>query len=87
MIAGSFLNVLIYRLPLGRSIVSPGSRCPSCGAKLRPIDLLPLLSFMIQRGRCRYCRANISLRYPAVELLTALLFSALYLKFSLPLDL
>ena len=79
--AGSFLNVLIHRLPRGESVVRPGSRCPACGHPLAPADLVPLLSWAALRGRCRYCAAPIPLRYPVVEAAAALLYLALYLKF------
>src|ERR687896_392467 len=73
---GSFLNVVIHRLPLGESLVSPGSRCPSCGAPIAPYDNVPVLSWLLLRGRCRRCGVRISPRYPAVELLTAVAFAA-----------
>lgn len=74
LIIGSFLNVVIYRVPRGESIVSPGSHCPACGHSLKPWELIPILSFLVQNGRCRECQAPISWRYPAVELLTGCLF-------------
>jgi leader peptidase (prepilin peptidase)/N-methyltransferase len=74
---GSFLNVVIHRLPRGESLVRPRSRCPSCGAALSALDNVPLLSFVLLRGRCRGCGAKIALRYPAVELVTGVLFAAL----------
>jgi leader peptidase (prepilin peptidase) / N-methyltransferase len=74
---GSFLNVVIHRLPRGESLLRPGSRCPACAAALSATDNVPLLSFLCLRGRCRRCSAKISLRYPAVELLTALIFAAI----------
>ncbi len=73
---GSFLNVVIYRVPAGRSIVSPPSACGSCGAAVRPLDNLPVLSWVVLRGKCRDCHAAISARYPLVELGTALFFAA-----------
>ena len=73
---GSFLNVVIHRLPRGESLVSPGSHCPSCGAPVRARDNVPLVSWLLLRGRCRNCGAPISPRYPAVELLTAAAFAA-----------
>ena len=73
---GSFLNVVIWRLPRGESIVSPGSRCPSCERPIAPYDNLPVVSWLLLRGRCRHCGARISARYPLVELLTALAFAA-----------
>ncbi len=72
---GSFLNVVIYRLPAGLSVVRPRSRCPRCGQALSPLELIPIVSWMAQRGRCRTCQAPISPRYPLVEALTAVLFS------------
>ena len=73
---GSFLNVVIHRLPREDSIVFPNSRCPSCGAVIAFYDNVPVLSYALLRGRCRSCETSISIRYPAVELLTALLFAA-----------
>ncbi|MBA2733914.1 MAG: prepilin peptidase [Acidobacteria bacterium] len=78
-IIGSFLNVVIHRLPRDESIVFPNSRCPSCEAKIGPLDNLPIISYLVLRGRCRACRAPISIRYPAVEALTALLYAAVFL--------
>ena len=78
---GSFLNVLIFRLPKNYSIVYPPSSCPECGSKIKPYDNIPLLSYIILRGRCRKCGVKISPVYPAVELLTALLLYALFLKY------
>lgn len=78
---GSFLNVVIHRLPRGESLVSPGSRCPSCAYALRPLDNIPVLSYVLLRGRCRQCRAGISGRYPLVELVTAALFVLHYAVF------
>jgi leader peptidase (prepilin peptidase)/N-methyltransferase len=74
LIWGSFLNVVIHRLPAGESLVRPGSRCPACRTPIRPWDNIPVLSFLLLRGRCRACGAPISWRYPAVEALTAGLF-------------
>lgn len=75
-IIGSFLNVVIHRVPLEESIVFPNSRCPSCGAVIAFYDNVPVLSYVMLRGRCRGCQERISFRYPAVELLTAALFAA-----------
>ena len=72
---GSFLNVVAYRVPVGESLVSPGSHCPGCGAAVRPYDNVPVLSWFILRGRCRDCGTRISPRYPLVELLTAAAFA------------
>jgi leader peptidase (prepilin peptidase) / N-methyltransferase len=76
-VLGSFLNVVIHRVPLGESVVSPGSHCPSCNAAIGPLDNVPLLSWLLLRGRCRHCGAHISARYPAVELVTAVTFAAI----------
>ena len=76
---GSFLNVVIHRLPRRESLVSPGSRCPSCGTPLRPYDNVPVVSWLALRGRCRSCGAPISPRYLAVELLTAVTFAGVAL--------
>jgi leader peptidase (prepilin peptidase) / N-methyltransferase len=76
---GSFLNVVIHRLPLGESLVSPGSHCPSCGAAVRTRDNVPVLSWLLLRGRCRDCGAAISARYPIVEAVTAVAFAAVVL--------
>jgi leader peptidase (prepilin peptidase) / N-methyltransferase len=76
---GSFLNVVIHRLPRGESLVTPRSRCPRCGATLRARDNLPLVSWLVLRGRCRSCRAPISPRYPLVEAVTAAAFIAVAL--------
>lgn len=79
-VVGSFLNVVIHRLPAGESVVSPGSRCPRCGAPIRPWDNVPVLGWLALRGRCRDCREPISPRYPLVELANALLWAALALR-------
>ena len=71
---GSFLNVVIWRLPRGQSLVTPGSRCPGCGTPIRWFDNLPILSWILLRARCRSCRTHITARYPFVEALTAALF-------------
>jgi leader peptidase (prepilin peptidase)/N-methyltransferase len=83
LVVGSFLNVVIARVPHGQSIVRPGSRCPSCGHVLPWYENLPLVSWLALRGRCRGCRAAISLRYPLIELLTALLFLACWQRFGI----
>jgi leader peptidase (prepilin peptidase) / N-methyltransferase len=72
LVLGSFLNVVIYRLPRGENIAYPGSRCPSCGAAIRPNDNVPVLSWLALRGRARCCKAPISPRYPIVELIGGL---------------
>src|ERR1051325_4720754 len=73
-VIGSFLNVVIHRVPLEESIVFPNSRCPSCGAVIAFYDNIPILSYAMLRAKCRHCKEHISFRYPAVELLTAALF-------------
>jgi leader peptidase (prepilin peptidase) / N-methyltransferase len=70
---GSFLNVVVHRLPRHESLISPASHCPSCGAPVRAYDNIPVLSFLLLRGHCRFCSASISVRYPLVEALTAAL--------------
>jgi leader peptidase (prepilin peptidase)/N-methyltransferase len=90
-IIGSFLNVVIHRLPREESIVFPNSRCPSCAAAIHPMDNIPVLSYLILRGRCRACRTAISPRYPAVEALTGALYVLVFLRdgltVALPFDL
>ena len=85
-VVGSFLNVCIWRLPKGESIINPGSHCPRCDALLGVRDLVPLLSFLAQRCKCRYCGAPISWRYFSVELLTGAYFGLLYLWFGWSVD-
>ena len=91
-IIGSFLNVVIHRVPREESVAFPASRCPSCGTAIRPYDNIPVVSWAVLRGRCRSCRAPISARYPGVELLTVALLALTYLlhsglTLSLPFDL
>lgn len=83
---GSFLNVCIWRIPEGKSIVFPASHCPKCGTSIRPFDNIPVLSWLILRGRCRDCSESISSRYPLVEILTALLSWAMFWKYGLSLQ-
>ena len=80
-VVGSFLNVVIHRLPRGESIVHPGSRCPSCGRAIRAWNNVPVLAWIWLRGRCRDCKAPISARYPFVEVLTGLLFAVIAQRF------
>jgi leader peptidase (prepilin peptidase)/N-methyltransferase len=88
---GSFLNVVIHRVPREQSIIFPNSRCPSCDTAIRPYDNIPIISYAVLRGRCRACRTPISARYPAVELLVGLLFGVVFwhdgLTLALPFDL
>lgn len=79
--AGSFLNVCIYRLPRGESLVWPGSRCPSCGAPIRWFDNVPILGYLMLAGRCRACQGPIDIRYPLVEVATLALFLLHYAVF------
>ena len=83
LVIGSFLNVCILRIPREESVVLPPSHCPACKAEIKPYDNVPVLSWLLLRGRCRKCQARISPLYPLVELLTGLLFLACYLSFGL----
>lgn len=78
---GSFLNVCIYRIPKGESVVWPPSHCPKCGERIKPYDNVPVISYLILKGRCRNCGEGISLQYPLVELLTGLLTAATVCRF------
>jgi leader peptidase (prepilin peptidase) / N-methyltransferase len=78
---GSFLNVVIYRLPAGVSLLWPPSRCPKCGHSLGITENIPILGWILLQGRCRHCHTKISARYPSVETFTALTFLATYLHF------
>ncbi|QEO09228.1 prepilin peptidase [Protaetiibacter larvae] len=80
-IIGSFLNVVIYRVPRGRSLVSPASACGACGHAIRWYDNIPLISWLALRGRCRDCSARISVRYPLIELATAVAFAVVAVRF------
>lgn len=78
---GSFLNVVVYRIPAGQSLVHPPSRCPHCQHTLSPQDNIPVLGWILLRGRCRYCRTAIAWRYPLVEALTGFMFLVVFLQF------
>ncbi|MGD8534573.1 MAG: prepilin peptidase [Candidatus Aminicenantes bacterium] len=80
---GSFLNVLIYRIPRDMSIIKPASSCPACRKKIKVYDNIPIISYLILGGKCRYCKAKIPLTYPLVEFLTPLSFVLLYIHYSL----
>jgi leader peptidase (prepilin peptidase) / N-methyltransferase len=80
LVIGSFLNVVIWRVPRGESIVRPPSHCPGCDTPIAPRDNIPVVSWLLLRGRCRHCRTRISVRYPAVELATAALFVGVAVK-------
>jgi leader peptidase (prepilin peptidase)/N-methyltransferase len=86
LLVGSFLNVVIHRVPAGESIVSPPSACPTCGERIKARDNVPLVSWLLLRGRCRNCQAPISRRYPIVELATGLLFAAAAFRFMISPD-
>jgi leader peptidase (prepilin peptidase)/N-methyltransferase len=79
LIIGSFLNVVAYRLPRKESLARPASRCPGCGTPIKPYDNVPVVSWLLLRGRCRHCAAGISASYPVVELCTGLLYAAVVL--------
>ena len=81
LVVGSFLNVVIYRVPKKESIVKPPSCLPGCGHRIETRDNIPVVSWLLLRGRCRYCSMRISIRYPLVELLTAALFLMVALRF------
>jgi leader peptidase (prepilin peptidase)/N-methyltransferase len=81
LVVGSFLNVVIHRVPLGQSVVRPASRCPACGKSVRPRDNVPVLSWLLLSARCRDCSAPISRRYPLIELFTAVAFGTIALRF------
>lgn len=83
ILIGSFLNVIIYRLPRGESIVFPSSHCPECSSSLQVLDLIPVLSFLLLKGKCRYCGEKISIKYPFVEFLTGFLLISLYHQYRL----
>ncbi|MSO22887.1 MAG: prepilin peptidase, partial [Acidobacteria bacterium] len=78
LIIGSFLNVCIARLPADESVVLPNSRCPKCDKAIKPYDNIPVVSYLLLSGKCRFCKEPISWQYPAVEVLTALIFWATY---------
>lgn len=86
LLIGSFLNVCIYRIPKGESIAFPPSHCPTCNMNLRWYNLIPVISYAYQGGRCGNCREKISLQYPIVELLNAVLYLLIYIKYGLTLD-
>ncbi|MBD3791372.1 MAG: prepilin peptidase [Campylobacterales bacterium] len=80
---GSFLNVVIYRIPKGENIAFPASRCQGCGTPLKWYHNIPLLSWLVLRGKCAFCKAKISVQYPVVEFVTGVIFLALYFKLGL----
>lgn len=86
LVIGSFLNVCICRIPENQSVISRSSHCTSCGTRLKPIDLVPVFSYLFLRGSCRYCGNKVSVRYPIVEMLTAAAFVILFYRFSLSVE-
>jgi leader peptidase (prepilin peptidase)/N-methyltransferase len=86
-IVGSFLNVCIYRLPREKSIVTPRSSCPSCEKPIKFYDNIPIISYLLLKGKCRHCGEKISLRYPLVEFITAFLFFLLFRQFGISVEL
>ncbi len=86
-ILGSFYNVVAYRLPKGESIIYPASHCPNCNHKLRPWELIPIFSYLLQKGKCSKCKQKISIFYPISEILCGSLFVFCYLSFEISLDL
>lgn len=86
LVMGSFFNVVGYRLPKGESILTPPSQCPKCKHKLTPFELIPIFSFIIQKGRCKNCKEKISLFYPFFEFFTGICFSLSYIKFGISID-
>ncbi|OOM73389.1 type 4 prepilin-like protein leader peptide-processing enzyme [Clostridium puniceum] len=83
LVVGSFLNVCIYRIPREESIIYPPSHCGSCNRKLKSLDLFPIFSYVFLKGKCRYCKEKISIRYPLIESLNGILYLIIYLKFGL----
>jgi leader peptidase (prepilin peptidase)/N-methyltransferase len=86
LIIGSFLNVCIYRIPREESIAWPGSHCPACSHSLKWYDNIPLVSYLLLKGRCRYCKSIVSVQYPLVESLNAFVYIIMYLKFGFGVD-
>jgi leader peptidase (prepilin peptidase)/N-methyltransferase len=86
LIIGSFLNVCIYRIPNGDSIIYPRSYCTSCESKIKWYDMIPVISYIILKGKCRNCGSRISIHYPIIELATGIIFVALFLKYGLTLE-
>ena len=83
LIVGSFNNVCIYRIPRNESIIYPASHCPKCRTTIKPIDNIPLLSYILLKGRCRNCKSKISIQYPVVEFLTGFIYLIIYLIYGL----
>jgi leader peptidase (prepilin peptidase)/N-methyltransferase len=83
LVVGSFSNVCIYRIPRNESVIYPASHCPKCRSKIKPVDNIPLLSYILLKGRCRNCGSKISIQYPVVEFLTGLIYLIIYLIYGL----
>jgi len=83
LIIGSFNNVCIYRIPRNESIIFPASHCPKCSSPIKPVDNIPLISYILLKGRCRHCGSKISIQYPIVELFTGLIYLIIYLTYGL----
>lgn len=83
---GSFLNVCIYRIPRGESIAHPPSHCTNCSNRIKSYDLIPIISYIFLKGKCRYCGEKISIKYPLIELMTGIIFVAVYLKYGLTIE-
>jgi len=83
LVVGSFSNVCIYRIPKNESIIFPASHCPKCRSPIKPLDNIPLLSFILLKGRCRNCKSKISIQYPIVEFLSGLIYLIIYLIYGL----
>lgn len=83
LIIGSFTNVCIYRIPIHKSIITPPSSCGSCGHRLNYIDMLPVVNYVINKGKCRYCGSKYSVQYPMIELLNGILYGAIAFKYGL----
>ncbi|NSW89312.1 MAG: prepilin peptidase [Firmicutes bacterium] len=79
LVVGSFLNVCIYRIPRRESVVAGASHCPDCGRKIKWYDMVPVLSYILLKGRCRFCKNRISLRYPVVEFLNGITWLTLHI--------
>lgn len=86
LLIGSFLNVCIYRIPKNKSVCFPPSHCPDCSKRIKYYDLIPVISYIILKGRCRFCRENISPRYPLIELFTGLIFTAAFLRWGITIE-
>ena len=82
-IIGSFLNVCIYRIPKEESIAFPPSHCMNCGNQIKWYDLIPVLSYVFLRGKCRFCKEKVSIRYPIIELITGVVFTTLYIEYGI----